>query len=94
MVVYAVADGHEAPAHRALMAELIAAGKPVIAVGLGMPYKLTAVPEIQTYIAAYGFRDANLKGIGPLLFGRAPARGRLPVAIPGHYPVGHGLELP
>lgn len=94
VVVYAVADGHEAPAHRALMAELIAAGKPVIAVGLGMPYELTEVPEIQTYIAAYGFRDANLKGIGPLLFGRAPARGRLPVAIPGHYPVGHGLELP
>ncbi len=94
VVVYAVRDGHEAPAHRALIAELIAAGKPVIVVGLGMPFELTAVPEIETYIAAYGFRDASLKGIGPLLFGRAPARGRLPVAIPGLYPVGHGLELP
>lgn len=94
VVVYAVSDGHDAPAHRALMAELIAAGKPVIVVGLGMPYELTAVPEIETYVAAYGFRDANLKGIGPLLFGRAQARGRLPVAIPGHYPAGHGLSLP
>jgi len=94
VVVYAVSDGHEVPAHRELMAELIAAGKPVIVVGLGMPYELTAVPEIETYIAACGYRDANLKGIGPLLFGRAPARGRLPVAIPGLYPVGHGLDLP
>lgn len=93
-VVYAVADGHEAPAHLALIRELIAAGKPVIVVGLGMPYELTAAPEIETYIAAYGFRDANLKGVGPLLFGRTPARGRLPVSIPGLYPAGHGLDLP
>jgi len=93
VVVYAVSDGHEYTEHRSLIADLIAEGKPVVVIGLGMPYELTAVPEITTYIAAYGEGDANLKGIGPLLFGRAEARGRLPVSIPGLYPVGHGLAL-
>lgn len=90
-IVYAVRDGHQSPAHRALMAELVAAGKPVVVIGLGMPYELTAVPEIGTYIAAYGAGEPNLRGIGPLLFGRAAPQGRLPVSIPGLYPAGHGL---
>ncbi|MBP2018592.1 beta-N-acetylhexosaminidase [Symbiobacterium terraclitae] len=93
VVVYAVSDGHEYPEHVSLMGELVAGGRPVVVVGLGMPRELTAVPEIATYIAAYGDGDAHLKGVGPLLFGRAEPRGRLPVAIPGLYAAGHGLDL-
>ncbi|MEW8977064.1 MAG: beta-N-acetylhexosaminidase [Symbiobacterium sp.] len=93
VVIYAVSEGHDVPGHRDLIADLVAGGRPVVVVGLGMPYELTAIPEIGTYIAAYGYQDVNLKGIGPLLFGRAPAKGRLPVSVPGLYPAGHGLDM-
>lgn len=91
-LVYGVTDGHRYPEHQAFIAELVATGKPVIVVGLGMPYELTAVPQIETYVAAYGYKETNLKGIGPLLFGKAEAKGRLPVSIPDLYPAGHGLS--
>ena len=90
-VVYGVEEGHSYPEHQALIRELVGSGRPVVVVGLGMPYELTAIPEIETYIAAYGYREPNLIGVGDLIFGRMKATGKLPVSIPGLYPVGHGL---
>ncbi len=93
VIVYAVFNGHNSPEHQAFLKELIASGKPVIVVGMGEPYELTALPQIQTYIAAYGYQTPNLQGVGALTFGKAPAKGKLPVRIPGLYPLGHGLSL-
>lgn len=93
VIVYGVYNGHKYPEHQAVIKELVASGKPVIVVGMGEPYDLTKLPQIQTYIAAYGYQQPNLQGVGALLFGRAPAKGKLPVSIPDLYPIGHGLSL-
>ncbi|HYG56761.1 MAG TPA: glycoside hydrolase family 3 C-terminal domain-containing protein, partial [Symbiobacteriaceae bacterium] len=92
-VVYGVYNGHKYPEHQALIRRLIATGKPVLVVGLGEPYDLTELPEIQTYIAAYGYQSTNLQGVGALLFGTASPGGKLPVSVPGLYPIGHGLSF-
>jgi beta-N-acetylhexosaminidase len=91
VIVYAVANSENYPDHQALIKELIASGKPVIVVGMGEPYDLMTLPGIETYVAAYGYQDSNLRGVGALLFGQAPPKGKLPVSLPGLYPVGHGL---
>lgn len=91
VIVYGMYNGHKYPEHQTLLKELAAAGKPVIVVGMGEPYELTAMPQIGTYIAAYGYQASNLQGVGALLFGKAAPTGRLPVSIPGLYPIGHGL---
>lgn len=93
VIVYGVFNGHQYAEHQALLQELMATGKPVIVVGMGEPYELTALPEIQTYIAAYGYQVPNLQGVGALILARAPAKGKLPVSIPDRYPFGHGLSL-
>lgn len=91
VVVYGVYNARNYPEHQALIKELIATGKPVIVVGMGEPYDLMTLPEIQTYVAAYGYQIPNLQGVGALLFGKAPPKGKLPVSIPNLYPIGHGL---
>lgn len=93
VIVYGVYNGHKYPEHQALLKELIASGKPVIAVGMGDPYELTALPQVETYVAAYGYQVANLQGVGALLFGKTPPTGKLPVSIPNLYPLGHGLSF-
>lgn len=93
VIVYGLFNGQSYPGHQAFLKELLNSGKPVIVVGMGEPYELTAVPQIQTYVAAYGYQAPNLQGVGALLFGKAPAKGKLPVSIPGLYPLGHGLSL-
>jgi beta-N-acetylhexosaminidase len=91
VIVYAVTNSQKYPDHQQLIKELMATGKPVIVVGMGEPYDLTALPGVQTYVAAYGFQTSNLQGVGALLLGKASPKGKLPVSIPGLYPAGHGL---
>jgi beta-N-acetylhexosaminidase len=47
---------------------------------------------VQNYVAAYGYQSTNLAGVGAVIFGAAPPRGKLPVSIPNLYPIGHGLR--
>jgi beta-N-acetylhexosaminidase len=91
-IVYSTYNPSDYPEQMAFIKELIAAGKPVIVVATGEPYDLTTLPEIQTYVAAYGYQTPNLQGVGALVFGKAPPKGKLPVSIPNLYPIGHGLS--
>jgi beta-N-acetylhexosaminidase len=90
VIVYGVYNARWYPEHQALIRALIAAGKPVVVVGLGEPYDLAVLPEVETYLAAYGYQEPNLQGVGAVLFGKAEARGCLPVRIPDLYPLGCG----
>ncbi|HWI51677.1 MAG TPA: glycoside hydrolase family 3 C-terminal domain-containing protein, partial [Symbiobacteriaceae bacterium] len=91
-IVYGVYNAGDYPEQQALINDLIATGKPVIVVGMGEPYDLVALPQAQTYIAAYGYQAPNLQGVGALIAGTAKPSGKLPVSIPGQYPLGHGLS--
>ncbi len=63
----------------------------VVTVSLRTPYDLAGYPEASTHLAAYGIHPPTLAALVDALLGRAPISGRLPVAIPGLFPIGHGL---
>ncbi|WP_425464008.1 glycoside hydrolase family 3 N-terminal domain-containing protein [Oceanobacillus piezotolerans] len=70
---------------------------PVIAVGIRNPYDIMAFPEIDAYLAQYGFRDASFKATAATIFGDNNPTGLLPITIPSQagetlYEFGHGLS--
>ncbi|MBO8163460.1 MAG: glycoside hydrolase family 3 C-terminal domain-containing protein [Brevibacillus sp.] len=71
--------------------------KPVIAVAIRNPYDIMAYPQVDAYLAQYGFRTASFAAAANVLFGQQRPAGKLPVTIPGAdggvlYEYGHGLE--
>lgn len=67
------------------------ADRRLIVVTTGTPYDLTSLPPVPTYLATYGREPVMLMAAARVLAGEIPPRGRLPVGIPGRYPVGHGI---
>jgi beta-N-acetylhexosaminidase len=66
--------------------------QPLVVVALRNPYDLSAFPDLDTYIAAYGCQRVTLEAVAKLLWGRISPRGKLPVSLPGLYPAGFGME--
>jgi beta-glucosidase-like glycosyl hydrolase/CubicO group peptidase (beta-lactamase class C family) len=86
----------DVPAEQAALAEQVyKTGKPVITVGLGSPYLIESFPKAETWLAAFGISDVAQISIARALFGEIPARGHLPVTVPGvNLKAGFGIELP
>lgn len=76
-----------------LVESLRALGKPLAVVALRNPYDLLAMPEIETYAAAYEGRPLALESAAKALLGQIPFQGRLPVSLGDKYPAGWGLSL-
>jgi beta-N-acetylhexosaminidase len=85
----------DVPAEQAALAEQIyKTGKPVITVGFGSPYLIERFPQAETWLAAFGISDVAQISAARALFGEIPARGELPVTIPGvNLQAGFGMEL-
>lgn len=71
---------------------------PVIGIGIRNPYDIMAYPQVDAYLAQYGYRDASFAAMAETLFGWNQPAGRLPVTIPDGkggtlYPYGHGLTF-
>ncbi|WP_121614708.1 glycoside hydrolase family 3 protein [Virgibacillus halodenitrificans] len=58
---------------------------PVTGVAIRNPYDIMAYPEIDAFIAQYGFRDASFRATAATLFGKNKPTGLLPVTIPNQY---------
>src|SRR5882672_8833435 len=86
----------DVPAEQAALAEQIyKTGKPVITLGFGSPYLIERFPQAETWLAAFGISDVAQISVARALFGEIPARGKLPVTIPGvNLKAGFGMELP
>jgi beta-N-acetylhexosaminidase len=67
------------------------AGDRLVVVAVGDPYDLLQFPEVDAYLATYGADEPSLEAAALVLLGRIAPRGRLPVSLPGLYPMGHGL---
>jgi beta-N-acetylhexosaminidase len=76
----------------ALVDALIASGTPTVTVALRTPYDLARYPSASTHLCTYGIHPSSMKALADALFGTAPIDGRLPAAVPGLYPVGHGIQ--
>ena len=62
-----------------------------VTVALRTPFDLAAYPQAATHACTYSILQPSLDALADALFGRAGFPGRLPAAIPGLYPTGHGL---
>lgn len=92
LVVVGTLNAFDCPAQAELVNALLASGTPTIVAAMRLPYDLLQFPSAPTYLCTYSIQQPSMDALADVLFGRIPARGRLPVAIPGIYPVGHGLE--
>ena len=63
----------------------------VIAVSFGSPYFLLNFPEVDSYLCAYRYAPQAQVAAAKALFGEIDIQGKLPVSLPGLYPLGHGL---
>ncbi len=91
LVVVASAAASFVPEQAALVRGILAAGVPTVTVAVRTPYDLAVYPEAATHLCTYAIQAPALEALAAGLFGRIAFRGRLPVAIPGCYPIGHGL---
>ncbi len=83
------------PRHAELVRRLAAleGGPAVVVVSFGSPYFLRHFPEADAYVCLYRPTAEAQTVAARALAGELDVSGRLPVSIPGLYPVGHGLDL-
>ena len=65
---------------------------PFVTVFFGNPYTASFVPELPAVLFTFDLYDLPELAAVRAISGEAPIGGRLPIALPGMFPVGHGLE--
>lgn len=91
LIIAATQNARENPGQAELIRKLAADRHSLVVVSLNTPYDLLAFPEIDTYVAAYGWREVTLRAVVQLLRGEIRPQGKLPVSIPGLYHRGYGM---
>jgi beta-N-acetylhexosaminidase len=91
VIIVATRNANLHPEQGRLVREFLALGRPTAILALRNPYDLMAFPQAPTYLATYGDAPCSVEAVVQALFGELAPRGRLPVSIPGLYPIGHGL---
>lgn len=83
---------------KTLVEQLMATGRPVVAVAIRNPYDVAHLPSVPAFLAAYSWTDVELLAAARVIAGRVKPRGRLPVPVQRAddprqvlYPIGHGL---
>jgi beta-N-acetylhexosaminidase len=66
--------------------------QPFVAAFFGSPYAAMVVPDIPTMLLTYDFSDDAETSAAKAMAGEIAIGGRLPVALPGLFPLGHGLQ--
>ncbi|WP_328771418.1 glycoside hydrolase family 3 protein [Streptomyces sp. NBC_00286] len=82
---------------KTLVGELLATGRPVVAVAIRNPYDVAQLAAVKAYLATYSWTDVELRAAARVIAGRIEPAGRLPVPVqraddPDRvlYPIGHG----
>ncbi len=65
----------------------------VVVVSFGSPYFLRHFKDVDVYLCAYRYADASQISAVKALFGEIDITGKLPVSIPGAFPIGRGLKI-
>jgi len=61
--------------------KLLSLRKDAVIVAVRNPYDLAKLPEAETTVATYGFRNCSLKALTEVLFGEIEAKGKMPVKL-------------
>ena len=65
---------------------------PFVTVSFGNPYVALSLSELPAMLLTYDLYDRAEASAVRALAGEAAITGKLPIALPGLFPVGHGLE--
>ena len=76
----------------AFVGALAAKGKAPIVVALGNPYLLQQMPDVGSYLIAWGGFPVSQRAAGRALVGSIPIAGKLPISIPPLLPIGTGIR--
>lgn len=82
------------PEQKELIEKLLQLGKPTVGISFGNPYVVMEFPNIDAYVCTYSDADVMEQAAAEVLFAEEPAKGKLPIAIPGVYKYGDGVEYP
>jgi beta-N-acetylhexosaminidase len=66
--------------------------QPMVAVFFGNPYTPMFVPELAAMLLTYDFSDYAEQSAVKAIAGEIPITGKLPISLPGLFPLGHGLS--
>jgi beta-N-acetylhexosaminidase len=67
------------------------ANQPFVATFFGSPYAALAVRDVPTMLLTYDFSDESEDAAVRALAGEIAIGGRLPIVLPGLFPLGHGI---
>ena len=65
---------------------------PFVTTFFGNPYVAAAIPEAPAVLLTYDFYDLAEASAVRAITGEASISGRLPIGLPGMFPIGHGLD--
>lgn len=65
--------------------------QPFVSVLFGNPYTAMGIPEAPAVMLTYDFSDSAERAAVKALAGEMPIGGKLPIALPGMFELGHGL---
>ncbi|MFQ5721066.1 MAG: glycoside hydrolase family 3 N-terminal domain-containing protein [Candidatus Aminicenantales bacterium] len=82
------------PRHADLIRQAASGEIPAVVISFGSPYFLLHFPEVDGYLCAYRSSPEAQVAAAKAIFGEIDIKGKLPVSIPGLYPIGHGMILP
>jgi len=75
----------------ALLDAIAAQNKPFVTVCFGNPYTSLFLPKLPAVALTYEFSDFTERAAVKAIAGEIPIGGRLPISLPGMFPIGHGL---
>jgi len=78
----------------ALLEAIAGQTKPLVTVFFGNPYAAMALPKLPAMLLSYEFSDFTERAAARGLAGEIPIGGKLPISLPGMFPMGHGLTRP
>jgi beta-N-acetylhexosaminidase len=90
VVVVTTADLQRYP-RQAELVRALAGAKRTVMVSLRSPYDALAAPTTPAYVCAYYGRTSAVNAAADVLLGKVAPQGRLPVEIPGLFPIGSGM---
>ncbi|MFN2521376.1 MAG: glycoside hydrolase family 3 protein [Candidatus Limnocylindria bacterium] len=91
VVVVGTADANVNP-EQATLVNALRTVRPTVVVSLRSPYDILATPNVAAYVCAYTGREPSVRAACEVLAGMRRPAGRLPVAIPGAYALGAGMN--
>jgi beta-N-acetylhexosaminidase len=66
--------------------------QPLVTAFFGNPYTPTFVPELPAVLLTYDFSDQAETSAVRAIAGEIPIAGKLPIGLPGLFPIGHGIR--